>query len=266
MFVNTNAQVFDMTSSWTEITTNVFDDSYCVVRNYKLNGDTIINSLQYTKVYLNDNLYAAAIRENQSKIYAYFYSIQTERLVRDFSWNAVGDPICFGFYEPIIYEPVEEYEICETVTNIDSILLLDGQYYKETRGIIKGISSDNGFFTGMFQLPTDGSQFHLLCFSKNGELIYQNPKFKNCVSCEQVNSSLNEPQNNFLVNVINVPNGIMLDIKNDFEKTTNMSVFNMAGIVLCSYQVSGNQQVTINLDKGFYFYQIDNKTGKFIVK
>jgi len=32
--------------SWTEITTNLFDESYCVVQNYKLKGDTTINNLR----------------------------------------------------------------------------------------------------------------------------------------------------------------------------------------------------------------------------
>jgi len=149
VYVTVHAQVFDMTSSWTQITTNIFDDSYCVVSNYKLNGDTTINDLQYTKLYVNDNLFAA-LRENESKIFAYFYSLEAEKLIYDFSWS-VGDSICFENYEPINYDPIE-YMWCTEVTNIDSVLLLDGKYYKTTLegNLIQGIGFTKGFLIIFF--------------------------------------------------------------------------------------------------------------------
>ena len=86
------------------------------------------------------------------------------------------------------------------------------------------------------------------------------------ININSISNIIEETQNNTLINVINVPNGVMFDIKNNLGKTSNLSVFNMAGIMLYSYKVGGNQQITINLGKGFYFYQIYNKTDKFIVK
>ena len=63
------AQVFDMTSSWTERASMWYDESLCEINYYKLEGDTVINELDYTKVYKNNNLYAA-LRESDEKLFA----------------------------------------------------------------------------------------------------------------------------------------------------------------------------------------------------
>jgi hypothetical protein len=171
-----------MTSSWTEITTSLFDESYCYVRNYKLNGDTTINDMKYTKIYLNNILYDAALREtSDNKVYAYFYSLEAERLAYDFNWE-VGKTICSEYYEP------QEDDYCVEIMQIDNIQLLDGNYYQQIPDIIKGIGNTKGFFWGMQPALPNGDQCALLCFSRNGQLVYKNNLYKTCDDCEKAGS------------------------------------------------------------------------------
>ena len=203
---------FDLTSSWTEITTNMFDEDYCVIYNYKLEGDTIINGLRYTKVYLNNELYDAAIRVHDNKVYAYFYDydklfayypeemlenlkIYPEKLLYDFNWE-IGKTIYHDFYIPMFdsYNYGKDtiiYGYHTEITEMGSVLLLDGNYYKRISSgyyYIQGIGSLEGFFKPLSLLRNaNGNQFELLCFSKNGKLLYQNEKYANCYSCEKSN-------------------------------------------------------------------------------
>ena len=260
-----NAQTFDMTASWTEITTNLFDDSYCFIRNYKLNGDTTINNLQYTKIYLNDVLYDAAIRETADhKIYAYFYSLKAERLAYDFDWET-GKTICSERYEP------KEEDYCVEITQINSIQLLDGNSYNYIPNIIQGIGNVSGFFTHMLPLPTDGSQYSLLCFSRNGQLVYKNSFYKSCDSCEKSTTGLSMFENDKNIIRVNCTKaGVIISFTDKKNSLQKFYLYDTAGKLREVSQINGRKQLCINgLDTGSYFYQVIGKknkhTGSFIV-
>ena len=182
---------------WAEIATEFDNDSYCVISNYKLEGDTIINDLRYTKVYLNNNSYGVAIRESENKIYAYSYYYGAEKLIYDFNWETSRTMYheCFRYDDYCEADTIYEWYL--DITTLDSVLLLDGNYYKAIRAnnynrdiiIVQGIGYFNGLFSQMYHfIPIVGCRINeLLCFSKNGKLLYQNEKYANCYSCDKSN-------------------------------------------------------------------------------
>lgn len=43
-----NGQVLQKNSNWTEMVTNLLNESYCLISSSKLEGDMVINDLEYT--------------------------------------------------------------------------------------------------------------------------------------------------------------------------------------------------------------------------
>jgi hypothetical protein len=275
-----SAQVFDKTSSWTEITTNLFDESYRIIRNYKLMGDTIIDERQYTKVHLNNDLYDAALRETEdNKIYAYFYSLKTEKLIYDFLWE-VGKKIYFEYYEPIMTSEGEEEGYYKEITQINSVCLLDGNDYNylplendinDNLFIIQGIGDVKGFFHNAFPVkPTNGDQEYLLCFSKNGHLIYKNESFDEYDS--ETNISVIDLKDNWnIVQIKNTAKGILVNFPIKNEMFSQFYLYDIIGNKIGSYSLFDHKQLEINgLNPGYYFYLAIGKnnkySGKFIIK
>lgn len=162
---------------------------------YFLQEDTLLYAEQWTKMYAKhphqDAIYCGAIKVNGDIVE--FNSPDDERkMLYDFDLS-VGDtfPIhpltnTYGFDSVLVVE------------RIDSILLWNGEYRKVfisntlTNGIfevlqeqwIEGIGSMHGpLFPLTARLLTEevGEESTLTCFAKNGEVLYQNPRFWTCL-------------------------------------------------------------------------------------
>ena len=167
---------------WTEVTTNLFDETYCMINTYEVAGDTTINETVYRKVLLNGNaLYA--LREQDDKVYLMFLQLpeqKQERLAYDFAWE-VGKTLYFQYMDAAS----DEYVPMCTIQEIDQVQLADGQLYDYAEDYIRGIGGKSGIFQHMMAQPTNGDQTSLLCFSRNRTLIYQNKEYAGCESCER---------------------------------------------------------------------------------
>ena len=265
------AQIINKNSSWTEITTNLMDESYCYIRNYQLAGDTVINELQYTKIYLNNELYAALRETEDNKVYAYFYAIKAERLVYDFGWEE-GKAVCWEAYD---YDERGEEDRCFEIKQISTVRLLDGNYYNSLPywegGIIQGIGSLRGFFDPIFPVkPSNGDQYRLLCFSKNGELVYKDETFENCNSCSKKTTRINNVQNAEIIRITNIHGGVFFNVSAKNDNPQQLCLYDVAGKKIGSYSLFNQKQITIlGLCTGCYFYQLIGKNnryaGKFII-
>src|SRR5690606_17041794 len=165
-------------------------------QKYFVDGDSTFNSIDYKKYYLtNDSImttgsFFALLREDTilKKVYSIASGNTQEHLLYDFSLS-INDtisvyPLSFPFYSGSILIQVDF---------IDSILI-SGNYHKRLKisGVnqntgydeywIEGIGSTMGIFnsgiTGIvvfdIYYPT------LLCFEKDGVLLYSNPNFIDC--------------------------------------------------------------------------------------
>lgn len=166
---------FDPRSKWTVVQTNFFDPRYYREYNYEVSGDTLINDVYYYKILCDGNYYAALRESHDNKIYAYFSSYNGpfmqpgEYLIYDFDWTPNKTLYCQLLYDNSMFEQAT------LGSTIDSILLLDGNYYKWNGDIIQGIGSLSGFFWYSIPHATDGSDYGLHTFYRNDVLVYRNP-------------------------------------------------------------------------------------------
>ena len=174
---------FEPRSRWTVVQTNIFDPRYYREYNYEVLGDTLINDVYYYKLLCDGNYYAALRESYDNKIYAYFSNdiiyddnggdIQdSEYLIYDFDWTPNKTLYCQSFRYDYNCSIIEQAVLGNT---IDSILLLDGNYYKIVNDIVQGLGSLTGFFWYFFPLRTDGSDYGVHTFYINDVLVYRNP-------------------------------------------------------------------------------------------
>lgn len=262
-------QYFDTSSNWTLITTNVFDSTFYEISTFKVDGDTLINDINYFNVFYNDNFFCALRESEKNKIYSYFSDLQKELLIYDFDWIE-GKELKYQHYE-------EEgaYRTYATINQIDSVKLLDNNYYKCLKSgndifCIQGIGDLDGFFSFMFLSPTNGDQTAVLCFYKGEQLIYSNPDYNNC----EVTSIYNNIYSDKNVIVYPVPSDGSVIIKllgDDFINADYIKIYNEAGVLIKSIRINETRIININqLTGGIYVYQIifekgQNISGKIII-
>jgi len=189
----TTEPTFSKKSSWTIITTNLFDSTFLEIDTYTIDGDTLIEGKNYSKIYRNNKFYSALRETENNRIYIYWSNEYPadEYLTYDFEWYP-NKTLYFQYpYMGIIKTAVQAV----LGSSIDSIQLLDGKYYQYVnigttsfgpKLLIRGIG-DNFFPFGPFQVPSNGNQYALLCFYIDGKLVYSNPYFNNCyVAVEEI--------------------------------------------------------------------------------
>lgn len=262
------SQSFDKKSSWTIITTNLFDDTFSEISTYKVDGDTLIENISYSKLLRNNNFYSALRETEDNKIYAYFSDLERELLIYDFDWSPNKTLYCQTSYEDDVIQAI-------LGNDIDSIQLLDGKYYKCVKNymgevtLIRGIGDTRGFFISTFELPPNGNQYALLCFHINNMLVYSNPNYSLCNT-----SSINHIMNNdskikLYPNPSN--NIVIVEFLENIEVDT-FKIFDIKGSLIKLYEAKGKSKIEIqNLSKGIYLYSAitknnQNLSGKIIIK
>lgn len=160
---------------WSEIVTKASVSP--VIHRYEVLGDTVLSNVLYSKV-TKDGVYYSAIRQDyQNKVYVFFPNRTHEKLIYDFDWQ-VGDSLKYEPYND------DQLRLMGKIDQIGSILLFNNKPYPtvvvvtDTK-LIQGIGSLNGFFTHLFE-SNNGETTELLCYSKNGQLLYLNTKYTNC--------------------------------------------------------------------------------------
>jgi len=150
-----------------------------------LNGDTLIDSKHYTKIWINNDLsltydmeFYGLIREENQKTYIRYYhsltnTLCSESLQYDFSLP-VGDSIKFK-------------NSCFSNIMIDSVEI-NGNKYKEmklsdrydTISLIEKIGNIEGGLLYTMKLFNDGYHERLLCYYNKNNCLYTNPEFNYC--------------------------------------------------------------------------------------
>ena len=244
--------------------------------NYYINGDTVINTHVYKKLFKYGYGYYEWLGPNPippncqgsfiigSEIIPYGFIRDTlngiylldnpEQCIYDFNLN-VGDtlPICYGNSD-------------QTILSIDS-LLVNGNYRKrfhlshaggQSQTIIEGIGHENGFIEGL--PPTlDGCTRNLECFSVNNISYYPNSNL-NCYSVNSVNELLENT-----LSIYFDPTLHFVNIKTSEFKIENIILFDLFGRLIKIFQVN-NTSSSLRLDlphlnTGYYFLSITTNGG-----
>lgn len=236
---------------------------------YGLNGDTLIGSYNYTKLYsLFDSTltstystYYAALREENKKVYTIFNGSSAEYLLYDFNLS-VGDTIHYNY----------SGTFARVLASIDSVLLLDGAYRKRfnfngagsSAGpdvVIEGIGSNVG--VGLFE-PFVASQctcadgYDFTCFKQNDTALYVvNPRCNRCF-CEKLTGINNIKQ--LTAKISPNPFKTQTTLQTD-EILINATLIlsNSLGQIVKQIKNVNGQTITIqrdNLPNGIYFINI----------
>ena len=239
---------------------------------YVLNGDTVINSKTYHKVFRESDsvfYYTCSIREDSLKrVYRIWQLLATEEKIFDFS-ASIGDAISFN--------------PSGIVTDIDSVLI-NNQYRKRFKTvsdtIIEGIGSlRKMFFDIYFSPPETAISYNMLCFSKNDSLIYMNPVYNTCDTnfSYTIPLGMNEVFNNsFSVKVYPNPfsETATIEIKGITVFPVSFSLYDQLGREVKKLEVR-SEKFEINryeLADGIYFYSAtDNqkqimRRGKLVLQ
>jgi len=227
--------------------------------HYNMLGDTIIESVSYSKIYsstkndgifnLQNATYYCALREDSLKrIYARRPTDTIELLFYDFSLN-IGDTVCMDFLN----------KGCYTVNNVDTILFAGKQRRRihiqisETQQWIEGI----GNFYGLFQTYYTGSfSTELKCFHENDLLLYGNSQFCHCDNLPGVNE--------FEANTLNIqfnPNPISesgtLYIKSSENAEYDVKIYDVLGSEIYSNKITkGELNIGSGLSSGLYYIKV----------
>ncbi|MBU0489341.1 MAG: T9SS type A sorting domain-containing protein [Bacteroidetes bacterium] len=295
--LSVNAQNYhpfpDTTAIWHSVGMNSFSYAHYTF-NFGINGDTLINSHKYSKIYrtpdslFSSNLvYIGALRENEDKQVLLKLPADSEFVLYDFDLN-VGDSI---FY-PLGYAlcgngwGLSTSNSYRVVTSIDSILLYNNEYRKRwilTCDIflgdqwVEGIGSIEWFgllnpLVGDITLCGDGYYFG--CFVELNEILFFDSTVCNYCMGDYLLNVSTYPGDNQQIDFFYNPSDKTVTINSNRDPFNySISIINVVGEIMNCYNSITTRTYSINvatLPKGMYVFRIseheDNiATGKFVV-
>lgn len=183
LFMITRAQSYiplpDTNAYWNEIK---FYQGQCDPPNFcrytcYFQGDTVLNSLSYHKVYKNDSYeisYSGGLRQDGEKVYYWDRDCDSPVLLYDFGLT-VGDSIALACML------CDEEPLYAQVVSVDSVMIGDMSYRKRinfTYGYsyswIEGIGSVYGLLYPYYSCILCVCYQKLVCFEQDGQVLYLN--------------------------------------------------------------------------------------------
>ncbi|MDR0507112.1 MAG: T9SS type A sorting domain-containing protein [Dysgonamonadaceae bacterium] len=273
---------------------------------YGLSGDTIINDLSYSKLYLlNDTTlnidakdeYVGGFRQEGKKVYFRpdeyqpYYSDKTpsvETLLYDFSKN-IGDTIWHDFLiqgewymndsitASIVYN-IGECQQHKTYSLQQFVVNYDGDYIDHLASMmgandtsIEGVGSNRGLFYFLYYAPMSGGiSHHLACMKQGNEIKYiDNPKCNTCFCY----STAGLQESKVSLTEVQQTDGFIQITGEPTLFPCCIKLFDLTGQLILDISVSvENEYVPIRqMPSGIYLYQIQKenevvKTGRIILK
>jgi len=267
----------DTTSIWSVDDYNIITYAKTHTR-LGLKGDTVINAMNYKKIYsiwywdttmiTSYNTYYAALREQNKKIYTKIGN-QPEQVLYDFNL-AVGDTM--HYYYSLIESQPDTFS--RVLTKIDSFKLYTGEYRKRycfANGIncyvpdtvVEGIGSI--YWWGLFNplvnnMCTCGDEYTFSCFKEMDTVLYLNNTFCSYCFCG-LSVDLNEFQSLGKITVF--PNPATDKLFIETFQNSSIEISNIEGQILQSFITKENNTTLdiSSLAKGIYFIKVINENG-----
>lgn len=254
------------------------------IYKYGMYGDTLINNVNYKKIYENHDFnfnitspntyYRGAIREYAKKVYKVNAGTTTEGILYDFTLTIGDTARSIDYFGNILKKKITGYNfIVYNGTMHRKWILQGGEYWLE------GIGSSYGLFNSLWQ----GFDvcYDLACMSIDGTVKYHNPNS----ACSNGRASYNCDGGFVGINELNNDNDRSIIFPNPFLnsailKTTielndaTLKVYDILGQEVLTNTHLNGQEIKIvkgNLNNGNYYYHLsqnDNliSKGKFIVE
>jgi outer membrane protein assembly factor BamB len=253
--------------------------------SYYIESDTIINAIQYFKLYKEgvayydsffpfSNVYVGAIRDENNKIFFIEKNKTIEDILYDFNLNT-GDTIYSLIEKGMVVKSIELLSDGRKKINIIKANFIHGKCLNISNTyFIEGVGSMGGIF---YESPCNHTGFrehYLVCYTENGNIVYQSNLSP--VNCDSINSIETTANSNSNITVYPVPASNFLTIK--FQDLLQMEsmlyVFDITGTFMLSKKILANSNETEldihNLKKGIYLIRLYNEAAccfqKFIIE
>lgn len=248
---------------------NSLDTSYYY--SYGLIGDTVINTVRYSKVYklqdttLNSNVeYYGCLREDPSKRVFYlgwdFWKMQNfsqEIQLYDFS-KTVGDTIDYGIWGR------------QRITAVDSIMI-GSQYRKQFvvqyDTIVEGIGCLRDLLFPITAIPTKvATKWDLICFKQNEEVLYLDPDYPSCFPSAD---GIKESPENSSGEIKMYPQPLIftsyIDLTGTKVQFNYLAIYNIFGQLVYRKEISNISHIPLSrndFSSGLYLYKLETINGQ----
>ncbi|MDH6354786.1 hypothetical protein M2132_001117 [Dysgonomonas sp. PH5-45] len=255
---------------------------------YGLLGDTIVNDMEYQKLYLlNDtiltinsrDIYVGGIRQEGTKVYIKPADNKNQEELDEFlMYDSDWKDLDLNF---IIKKPLMGWDYLAKQPTFENVSPLDyGEIDYSTVGIGESYFIDGiGVTSGLFFLPiryiTDGSGRgqggRLICMKQGDEIKYLSEGCTSCFETEPISSSISEEKrDNNIAQIQYIPTNDALQINMGSNFPALFQLYDVNGRLVMDFEL--NETTTTvnahNLPKGVYIYRISNigthQYGKFI--
>ncbi|MFK7774376.1 MAG: T9SS type A sorting domain-containing protein [Saprospiraceae bacterium] len=272
LFQNLFSQSFvDEGNQWSLVTYSFNGDASN--QTFKIEGDTIINGVNYKKMLKADGNpilanwnFSSFMRQDSSKKVFTSDHLGNETLIYDFGL-AVGDTIVSN----------QSPDILTIVQAIDSIELNDGSKRKrldlgslscpidlEDEFWIDGIGGIYHVFTSLENLCAFDARVNLHCFSNNGISLFGLVDGDNCFIINSTNEIAES-----VIKIFPNPTQDILNLEYDETiKIEHLKFYDFQGQLIRSLQVENHfSQISISeFPEGVYYLKIETAKSKFIFK
>jgi hypothetical protein len=256
---------------WSVVTKGVWEQTWVSTTSLKFSGDSTIKGVVYHKLFWteNENLrqwkLGSLWREGaDKKIYSPpVYSSQTkESVIYDFNLSE-KDTFPLRFINGVLrdYLVVDSIRVKQWGNAVKKIWYLHSpQYlsYPETIWV-EGVGS-MGYLKSSSEVGITGGVSNLLCFSENGQKIYQNPKYNGCYI--NITSVDNELKNNSNQMKLYVKDNGTLQVQFQEETRGVLSLYSLDGKLVQRDEISGKVSKICTPGTGFFLYRFENKNGE----
>jgi hypothetical protein len=246
----------------------------------KTNGDTLINDLEYQKLYqsydeqFNENYYFGALSIDSGKVIVNkFNGIQDDFLFYNYNLK-VGDTATifrsfFGDFHSILVTVDSIDNIEMDGTQLKRFFVSYSKYDQIEEDIwIEGMGSVNHGLLNESCFSATGcyKTSYLLCYYENNELVFNDASFNTCFKETIIDGVDNKTDNQYKVYPSFLDSYSVLTIESQKEMN-QIAIYDIRGtIVFTRKQAEMNCNLDLNkLKNGFYVLSVNDKTFKLLI-
>lgn len=241
---------------------------------YYIDGDTVINSKNYFKLYKTGILfldspfpinhkYICAIRDTANKFYFVDEGENSEVLLYDFDAE-VGEPL-----QPDGF-PVDEIDTLENGRKRYYFFIIT-VHCGSANTIIEGIGWLGGLLEGNSCSGHPGVRgSYTVCYTEDDEVVYltDHTRNGNPVTCNLEITPVKETKSENEMGIVVLPDKMLEFIFPEVTgETWNLSIYSVSGIQLVNKHILLSQPVSVeNFNSGTYIARIQSQNQNYVVK
>jgi len=259
---------------WTIVSIGSSEVSWVRTSCFKFSGDTILNQRHNFKLYESEDenrekwILRTLWFEENNNVYSYWIPTKKTTLVYDF--NIVeGDSFQIDEYRTIYVDSVRilewggKFRKHWFFSNHEDAFF-DSQKYTVW---IEGVGQ-TGLFTRSTENGITGAFNHLLCFSENGEQVYQNPEYNSCYV--HITSATSVESQKKQIELFQLDDG-NIQLKLSEETSGELFLYTIDGKQVLKMPVDQTNSTFCAPMSGILFYRFisknyEDQSGKIVLK